>query len=149
MLWGSAVDLTWPPLYVLRQKLLINLPLFFLFLQLGLFMDLLYGFRTLVYSPGHPVMLDNIKNQRKIRYLWLMDKCHSGKYITINSKLCKTTNHFLKLGTIKASKCWKKHPSSFCLFFLTHLYHSKDNTQTEECRGETKLNYATCKQTWI
>jgi len=58
-----AVDLTRPPLDVLRQKLLMNLPLFFLFLQLGLFMDLLYGFRALVCSPRNPVMLNNVNKQ--------------------------------------------------------------------------------------
>lgn len=50
--------LTWPPLAVLGEELLVHLPLLLLLLDLGFLVDLLDGLGALVRSPGHPVVLE-------------------------------------------------------------------------------------------
>lgn len=50
--------LTWPPLAVLGEELLVHLPLLLLFFDLGFLVDLLDGLGALVRSPGHPVVLE-------------------------------------------------------------------------------------------
>ena len=49
--------LTWSPLAVFVEELLVHLPLLLLLLDLGLLVDLLDGLGALVGPPGHPVVL--------------------------------------------------------------------------------------------
>lgn len=51
-------DLTWPPLAVLGEELLVHFPLLLLLFDLGFLVDLLDGLGALVRSPGHPVVLE-------------------------------------------------------------------------------------------
>lgn len=55
-------ELTWPSLAVLGEKLLVYFPLFLLFFDFRLLVDLLNGFRTLIGSSGHPVVLKGEQN---------------------------------------------------------------------------------------
>lgn len=50
--------LTWPPLGVLGEELLVHFPLLLLLFDLGFLVDLLDGLGALVRSPGHPVVLE-------------------------------------------------------------------------------------------
>lgn len=56
--------LTWPPLAVLGEELLVHLPLLLLFLDLGFLVDLLDGLGALVRPPGHPVVLRGRETRR-------------------------------------------------------------------------------------
>lgn len=50
--------LTWPPLAVLGEELLVHFPLLLLLFDLGFLVDLFDGLGALVRSPGHPVVLE-------------------------------------------------------------------------------------------